>query len=312
MDHVSLRYFIETARQRSISKAAVALGVVQPALTRRIQMLEERLGVELLMRHRRGVEPTEAGRLVLERGELILRMSQQLETEVRSQGAETVGQVGLGFPPSIANLFIGRLLSESIARYPRLELYLQEDYSLAVRDALLAGRIDMGIMSCEAQHPDLTLQPLFEESMWLIGKPEHWTFRKGRLKPQVLDDLPLIIGSFMHTLLKRHEARSNFRLRVLAEANSLTLAREALRAGAGFLVVPPSSVDRELTSGEFVGAPLSGLSVTRGLFHHRDRPLGRAALAVKGMIDVEVRTLLASRSGIVRPLRSKKADGSGV
>jgi LysR family transcriptional regulator, nitrogen assimilation regulatory protein len=305
MDHVSLRYFIETARQGSISKAAVALGVVQPALTRRIQMLEDRLGVALLMRHRRGVEPTEAGRLVLERGALILRMSEQLESEVRSQGAETVGQVGVGFPPSIANLFIGRLLSESIVRYPRLELHLQEDFSPALRDSLLAGRIDMGIMSCEAQHPELTLQPLFEEPMWLIGRPQDWTFRKGRLKPEVLDNLPLIIGSFMHTLLKRHEARSNFRLRVIAKADSLTVIREALRAGAGFLVVPPSSVDRELASGEFVGAPLDGLSVTRGLFHHRDRPLGRAALAVRGMIDQEVQHLFATRSGILRSLHRK-------
>lgn len=305
MDLVSLRYFIETARQRSISKAAVALGVVQPALTRRIQMLEERLGVELLMRHRRGVEPTEAGRIVLERGELILRMSQHLETEVRSLGAETVGQVGLGFPPSIANLFIGRLLSESIARYPRLELYLQEDYSPAVRDSLLAGRIELGIMSCEAQHPDLTLQPLFEESMWLIGRPQDWTFPKGPLKPKVLHNLPVIIGSFMHTLLKRHEARLNFRLRVIAEADSFTLAREALRAGAGFLVVPPSSVDRELASAEFVGAPLDGLSVTRGLFHHRDRPLTRATLAVRDMIHQEVQHLFASRPGIFRSLNLK-------
>jgi LysR family transcriptional regulator, nitrogen assimilation regulatory protein len=300
MDLVSLRYFIETARQRSISKAAVSLGVVQPALTRRIQMLEDKLGTELLMRHRRGVEPTEAGRIILERGELILRMSQQLETEVKSHGAETVGQVGLGFPPSIANLFIGRILSESIARYPRLELHLQEDFSPAVRDSLLAGRIDLGIMSCEAHHPDLVLQPLFDESMWLIGRPDDWNFRKGRLKPTVLNNLPVIIGSFTHTLLKRHEARLNFRLRVIAKADSLTLIREVLRTGTGFLVVPPSSVDRELASGEFVGAPLEGLSLSRGLFHHRDRPLNRASIAVKGMIDQEVQHLFATRSGILR------------
>jgi LysR family nitrogen assimilation transcriptional regulator len=304
MDIVSLRYFVETARQRSISKAAVALGVVQPALTRRIQMLEERLGVELLMRHRRGVEPTEAGRLMLERGELILRMSQQLEIEIRSLGAETIGQVGLGFPPSIANLFIGRVLSESILRYPRLELHLQEDFSPAVRDSLLAGRIDLGIMTCEAQHPDLVLQPLFQESMWLIGRPEDWIFRKGHLKPKVLQDLPLIMGSFTHTLLKRHEARLNFRFRVIATADSFTLIREAVRTGAGYLVVPPSSVDRELASGEFVGAPLDGLTLTRGLFHHRDRPLNRAALAVKAMIDEEVQKLLVSRSGSFRAVKA--------
>ncbi len=304
MDHVSLRYFIETARQRSISKAAVALGVVQPALTRRIQLLEERLGVELLMRHRRGVEPTEAGRLVLERGELILRMSQQLEAEVKSQGTETVGRVGFGFLPSIASLFIGRLLSQSLARYPRVELFLQEDYSPGIRDSLLTGRVDLGIMSAEAQHPDLTHQPLFEESMWLVGRSEDWIFPKRRLSPEVLNNLPIIVGSFMSALLKRHEARSNFRLNVVAEANSITLGREAVREGAGFLVVPPSSVERELASGEFTGAPLDGLTLTRGLFYHRDRPLSRAALAVKAMIDEEVPRVVALRPGMLRSLVS--------
>ena len=67
------------------------------------------------MRHRRGVEPTEAGLILMERGELLLRMSQQVASELRSHGAEPVGQVGVGFPPSIAHLFIGRLLSKSLA-----------------------------------------------------------------------------------------------------------------------------------------------------------------------------------------------------
>ena len=313
MDLISLRFFMEAARQRSISKAAVSLGVVQPALSRRIQLLEDTLGVRLLMRHRRGVEPTEEGRILLERGELLLRTFQQVEAELRSQGAEPLGQVGLGFPPSIANLFMGRLLSESLVRYPKIELYLQEDYALAVRDALLSGRIDLGIMSFEAQHPELASQALFEESMWLVGTAQNWTFgiANAPLKPGVLDKLPLIVGSFMHTLLKRHEVRGKFRLRVLTEANSLTLSREALRAGAGFLVVPPSSFDRELRSGEFVGAPLQGLVLTRGLFYHRDRPLGRAALAIKGMIEEEVKRLCHTRAEIIRPLKRIDARLAG-
>ncbi|WP_092148495.1 LysR family transcriptional regulator substrate-binding protein [Bradyrhizobium sp. NFR13] len=96
---------------------------------------------------------------------------------------------------------------------PKIELYLQEDYALAVRDALLAGKIDLGIMSVEAQHPELASQALFEESMWLVGTPGNWTFRDSNasLRAGVLNDLPLIAGSFMHTLLKKHEIRGKFR-----------------------------------------------------------------------------------------------------
>lgn len=305
MDLLSLRYFVEIVRQRSLSKAAVSLGVVQPALTRRIKLLEEQLGAELLMRHRRGVEPTEVGRLVLERAELMLRMAQQLETEVRSQAAEPIGQVGLGFPPSIGILMVGRILSECIVRYPRMKLFLQEDYSPAVRDALLSGRIDIGIMSSEAQHPDLIHEPLFMESMWLIGRPRDWPFKARRLSPDKLDQLPVIVGSFTRLLLERLQARSDFRLRVVAEVDSFTTALEALRAGAGFLVVPSSSVDRELRKKEFVGAPIEDLAVTRGLFRHRDRPPTRACIALTDLIDKEVTRLISQHPGIFRRLPSR-------
>lgn len=306
MDLVSLRFFVETARLRSISRAAISLGVVQPALTRRIQLLEEKLGVPLLLRHRRGVEPTEAGLLVIERAQLILRMTQQLENEIRSLGVEPAGPVALGFPPSIGILIVGKLLSQCSVRYPRIKLSLQEDYSPAVRASLLAGRLDIGIMSCEAQHPDLVCQPLFSESMWLIGRQTDWRLPRSAVDVKALDKLPLLIGSFMRTLLEKHLVRLGVTLTVVAEADSLTLAREALRAGAGFFVAPFSALDRELKAKEFVGAPLKGLEVTRGLFRHRDRPLARAAVTLSEMIGTEIAQLTATK-----PQTFRRISGSG-
>jgi LysR family nitrogen assimilation transcriptional regulator len=306
MDLISLRYFVETARMRSISRAAAGLGVVQPALTRRIQLLEERLGVQLLMRHRRGVEPTEAGLLVLERSELILRMAQQLETEARSKGLEAAGPVAFGFPPSIGILMVGKLLSECGAKYPRIKLLLQEDYSAGVQSSLLSGRLDIGIMSCEAQHPDLMIEPLFKESMWLIGKRKEWRFGKERIHPSNLDKLPLLVGSFMRTLLEKQTGRFGYKLNVAVEANSLSLAREALRAGAGYFVAPLSALDAELKSKQFAGAALDGLEVTRGLFHHRDRPLTRAALTFASMVRSQVNDLCSAKPDAYRRLKSFK------
>ncbi len=294
MDLISLRYFAEIARQRSFSRAAVSLGVVQPALTRRVKLLEEHLGAELLMRHRRGVEPTETGLLVLERAELMLRMAQQLETEVRSQGAEPVGEVGFGFPPSIGVLFVGEVLSECLALYPRIKLSLWEDFSSAVRDALLSGRIDIGIMSAEAEHPDLIAEPLFKETMWLIGKPERWPFKTRRIRPSDLDDLPLLFGSFTRVLLEQFRAKSHFSLRVVAEIDSSTLLMHAASTGAGFAVVPSSWVARQLREKEFVGAPIAGLDVMRGLFRHRGRPPTRASIALMGLIGEQVSRVVSA------------------
>jgi DNA-binding transcriptional LysR family regulator len=116
-----------------------------------------------------------------------------------------------------------------------VKLLLQEDYSTAVRTSLLAGQIDIGIMSCEAQHPDLVLQPLFKESMWLIGRPRDWPFKKRRLNPSVLDELPLVVGSFMRVLRERQQGRYNFNLHVVAR---LTHSRSR---GKRFVPVPDFS-----------------------------------------------------------------------
>jgi LysR family nitrogen assimilation transcriptional regulator len=294
MDLISLRYFVEIIRHRSLSRAAISLGIVQPALTRRIKLLEEQLGVELLTRHRRGVEPTEAGLLVLERAELMLRMAQQLETEVRSQGAEPAGQVGFAFPPSVGILFVGKILSECATRYPRIKLYLHEDFSPAVRDGLLSGRIDIGIMTSELGHPDLIGKPLFKEAMWLIARPQDWTFKSRRLKLGHLNDIPLVLGSFTREMLERVQPRSPFRLRIGAEVDSYTLVIESIRAGAGFAVVPSSAVDRQLREKEFVGAPIEGFDVTRTLFRHRDRPPTRASLVLTDLIAEHVARVISA------------------
>jgi len=301
MDLTSLRYFAEVVRQRSVSKAALKLGVVQPALTRRVRVLEDELGTALLLRHRRGVEPTEAGVLVFERAEALLRMAQEIETEVQSQIAEPIGQVRFGFPPSIGILFVGRLLADYLRRYPRVTFYLQEDFSAAIREALLAERLDLGVMSCEAAHPDLDLQPLFQEQLWLIGQPQDWPFENhDELSVDCLKDLPLLLASFLHRALERLGAERDIQFRVRVEADSLTALREALLAGVGFLITPRSSVDRELKSREFVGAPVQDLKVSRGLFRRRNRPPSRAVLALAEMINDEVKGLFAERPAMFR------------
>lgn len=296
MDFNDLRYFAEVVRQKNVTKAALRLGVAQPALTRRIHLLEQELGTALLLRHRRGVQPTEAGLVVGERAELLLRLAGEMRDEVLSQTSEPAGQVRFGFPPSLGNLFVARLLSEYLRRFPRVGFHLHEQFSPAVREALLAGRIDLGIMSCEAAHPELRFQPLFAERLWLIGRAPEWPFGRARaLAPERLVGVPILIASFLNLALERLGAAKGLQFQVRVEADALTTLRESVRAGTGFLVGPPSSVSHELDSGEFAGAPIEGLHVTRGLFRRRDRPMTRALQELEAMIHVEAARLLRTR-----------------
>ena len=109
MDLVQLRYFTRIAALRSFNRAAAHLAVAQPALTRPVKLLEEELGVQLLLRHSRGVEPTEAGEILAHGAETILRLADTVKSDVVTRAMEPRGTVRIGFPPSLGLLMTGDL-----------------------------------------------------------------------------------------------------------------------------------------------------------------------------------------------------------
>ncbi len=307
VDFSNLRYFAEVVRQQNVTKAAQRLGIAQPALTRRLHILEDELGTPLLVRHRRGVKPTDAGLIVFERAQLLLRLADEMQGDVMSQTTEPSGQIRFGYPPSLGNLFLARLIAEYLRQFPRVSFQLDEHFSPAVRDELLSGRIDIGIMTCEAEHPDLQLVPLFAESLWLIGRADNWPFKSSKsLLPSHITGQPILIASFLRTVVEKREAGNNFHLQVRMEADALTTLRESTRAGIGYMLGPPSGVSQQLDSGEFVGAPVRGLSVTRGLFRRRDRPLTRALQEFEAMILAQSAELLQKRPTMFKTLATAK------
>jgi LysR family nitrogen assimilation transcriptional regulator len=305
MDFRDLQCFIEVVRQQNLTRAALRLGIAQPALTRRIHLLEEGFGAPLLRRHRRGVQPTEAGLIVLERAQLLMRLAGEMRGEVLLRTAEPTGQIRFGYPPSVGNLLVAGLAAEYLRRFPRVSFHLSEQFSPMLQEALLAGRIDLGIMNCEAVHPDLQFAPLFAERLWLIGRAVDWPYRTRRaLGPGSVVGRPLLISSFLRTALEKLGTAAGLRFEVRFEADALTTLRELVRAGAGFLLGPPSSVSRELASGEFAGAPVRGLKVTRGLFRRRDRPMTRALHELEDMIHREAAHLRRAQPAMFHDVRA--------
>lgn len=307
MDFANLRYFVEVVRQQSVTKAALRLGIAQPALTRRVHVIEQELGVPLLLRHRRGVKPTEAGLIIFERAQLLLRLSDEMCGDVATRAGEATGQIRFGYPPSLGNLFVARMIAEYIRRFPRVSFRLDEHFSPAVRDELLTGNIDLGIMTCEAGHPDLQLTPLFAESLWLVGRAADWPFKSAKSLPtSSIGDRSILIASFLRTVVEKRREAEHLHLNVRVEADALTTLRKSVRAGIGMLLGPPSSFSQELDSGEFIGAPVRGLSVTRGLFRRRDRPMTRALQELESMIRSDAAKLLRARPTMFKPFTDAK------
>ena len=117
-----LWYFKRTAEIGSLTKAAAELGTSQPALTRHIMRLERELRAALLLRDQRGVTPTEAGALVLDKAETLLRLEQAMKDDIDTLSRTVAGDVALCMPSSMHWIITLPITSVVAAKFPDVRL----------------------------------------------------------------------------------------------------------------------------------------------------------------------------------------------
>ncbi len=143
MDLRALRYFVEVVRCNSFTRAAEALHVTQPTISKMVRALEEERG-PLLLREGRGVQLTDAGQVVHARGLQVLEQSRQLLQEVAEVDGIARGSLSVGIMPTA-----GHYMAPVIARFqqlhPGVELHVQEQGARAQRQLLLDGKLDMAL-----------------------------------------------------------------------------------------------------------------------------------------------------------------------
>ena len=303
MDLVQLKYFIRVAELRSFSKAADALHVAQPAITRQIRLLEEEFGVSLLHRHSRGSQPTEAGELLKTGAEAILRLSEQVRGEVISRALVPTGAVRIGFPPSVGNLLIGSTVSCYRDQYPNVVVSLIEGYNQILQEWLLCDRIDLAIMTQFEGHPMLDSRPLYDESLWLLGPHEPDRAWRSSFTVEDIATLPLIQtshGNALRMLIEHAAAAHGFTLNIVIQAEALTVVKDLVRRGVGYHVSPYSAVMWVVDSGNFSGGPIQDLSISRFLVHRNDRPVTRAVSEMTKILIAELKKAAAVAGPLIR------------
>ncbi len=144
-----LECLVRVIECRSITRAAESLHVAQPALGAQIKLLEQELGVPLLVRHSRGVSATEAGRLLHAHAVSILRAVEEARREVMLLAGKAPEPLRLGMTPSLMQIVGPRLAEQAAERAPEAPLSLSEDMSHVLASALRRDDVDM-ILSYEA------------------------------------------------------------------------------------------------------------------------------------------------------------------
>ena len=193
-----LRYFLAVAEERNFTRAAERLHIAQPALSRQVRELERELGVELLSRTTHQVVPTEAGRMLLERGPALLEAADSLWRGVRGFADGRLGSITLGYGMSAGYETAPQLLLAMSEEAPGIEVAARVMVFADIVDGVAAGTLDVGLVRCAPPQQELVLTLLRLERQGVIISREHRLAQGDSIDPADLDGLKLLLHARDH------------------------------------------------------------------------------------------------------------------
>ncbi|VEI07171.1 LysR family transcriptional regulator [Kurthia zopfii] len=173
MDVRQLIYFTEVARQQSFTKAAKALHVTQPTLSKVVKLLETELNTTLIDRSQRKSVLTDAGQVVYDRALKIIQMVDEVHLVLEDLEDLKKGKIKLGMPPLIGILFFPILMKEFQKLYPEITITLDEVGANLVKQKVYEGDLDGGFVMLPAHEEDYDLIPFTTEQVHLIVHKDH-------------------------------------------------------------------------------------------------------------------------------------------
>jgi len=302
-----LSYFIKVVEAGNMTAAAEQLNVAQPALGVQIRQLESELGLDLLVRHSRGVTPTEAGKLLFERARRIIADVEAAQRELQALSAPRTDHVVLGVPPSLMLLLGPDILIEARRQLPGVSLSLVEERSVVLLDAIDRGQIDVAFAWNVAERADLQRIALLEEDLLLVTSPD----AAGNGGPvsfaEALGHELVIAGErgVIRNIVQGEARRLGLSLRLAFEVHSISSMKALISRSGGATIMPYSLAPREIDSGGLVARRIERPSITRTLY--MVRPLKRPGFtheeAVLAFLDGLGGKTLAAMEPYARPLR---------
>jgi len=181
-----LRYFLAVAEALNFTKAAALLRVAQPALSRRVQDLEDEIGVDLLNRSPRGVVLTAEGKLFLDKTRHILKLADESVEQVRALARGEEGELHMGYAPAPTVEILPPALAAFQKAFPRVRVLLHDFSEQELIEGLRSGRLELALMprGTGSQSVGLEFETLRSYPICVAVAPTH---RFARLKTITLE-----------------------------------------------------------------------------------------------------------------------------
>jgi DNA-binding transcriptional LysR family regulator len=292
MDIDELRAFVAIAQLGGFTRAADRLHRSQPAISRRIGLLERELGAPLLERVRGGAGLTEAGRTFLPFAETVLSAIEDGRQAVQATFSEAGGAVSLALVGTLADSNIVEVLRQFAERSKSVELDLRTATSQEVSDLVRRGEVTLGLRYHADERKELVSRIVGVEPLRVICSPEHplagKRVTKRHLGAEKWVGFPAARGrESFGRILERLLAPIGMEDAKITLIDSLTAQKRLVEAGFGIALVPESSVRDELKLGTLkeLDIPAMRATIPVALIHRRNGYLNPAVQALIALMS---------------------------
>jgi LysR family transcriptional regulator for metE and metH len=310
----------EIAETGGVTRAAGRLHLTQSALSHQLRTLEDRLGLELFLRVGKRMVLTPAGERIVASSRRVLEELERTEDELRVMSRDGKGVLRLCTECNTGYHWLPPLLEEYHRTHPGIEVRIAVEATSRPIDALLAGEIDLAIVTSSVEDRRLAVSPLFQDELVAVMAPQHPLAGRARLEAGDFAHQHLILYSAV-----RHDSYAFTRVLTPAgveparvSAVPLTEAiLEMVKAGLGLSMLPRWAIQPAVDAGSVAARPISRRGVFRGwtAVTVRNRPEPRWQRAFIDLLAARAWPARTGRRTVSAPPRSRaprRADGAGT
>lgn len=290
MDTQLLQAFASVAEGGSFSIAAEQLHLTQPAVSKRIALLETQLDCKLFDRVGRQITLTEAGRALLPHAQSVLQEIRAAKRHIQDLRGGVTGVLTMGISHHLGLHRLPPILQQFTRSYPEVRLDIDFLDSEEAYERVLLGEVEMGVITLAPEaKPSLDQIPLWRDDLVVAVAPDHPLARAKKLDLSALSEHRAILpglNTYTGRIVKELFDRERLPLDIAMSTNYLETLKMMAAIGLGWSVLPKTLIDESLRSIALKDVVLHGKPLGRdlGVVIHRDRSLSNAATALLNLM----------------------------
>jgi DNA-binding transcriptional LysR family regulator len=263
-----LRIFAAVAELRGFSRAAAALRVSQPAVSKAVRQLERQVGVPLVERAGRASHLTTAGEQLAARARELFGVETVAEEELRALRGLEAGSLRVGASTTIATYLLPPILARFHEAHPAIVLRVTSANTRSITRALLERRLDIALVEGPVEHPRIERRRWRSDELVLIAPPDHRLVRRRKVSAHELVPERFVVreqGSGTRDVAERALAKHGVHPVAALQLGSTEAVKQAVAAGLGLAIVSRYAAADQLSLGRIALVPLRGVELKRTL-----------------------------------------------